>query len=147
MFKGYYRNQEATDAAFTADGWFHTGDVGTIDADGTLFLVGRCKNMLLSENGQNVYPEEVEVILNQLPYVAESLIVQRDSKLTALIVPNVDLASNNNIDAASLEAIMRQNIIKLNSEIPGYSAIHDFEIRFEPFSKTPKGSIRRFMYK
>jgi long-chain acyl-CoA synthetase len=147
VFKGYYKNPEAT-AAVLQDGWFRTGDIGTVDADGNVFLLGRCKNMILTDNGQNVYPEEIEVILNELPYVAESIVVQRDGhRIVALIVPNMDALDRAGIGADGLDAVMRQNLVYLNSKLPAYSAVNDFELRFEPFSKTPKGSIRRFMYK
>ena len=147
VFSGYYKNPEATRAVLSEDGWFRTGDLGTIDELGRLFLVGRSKSMILGTNGQNIFPEEIEVVLNQLPYVQESLIVGRDSRLTALIVPNQALLSEQNIDAAGLDNIMKANIALLNEKIPGYSAVSDFELHFEPFAKTPKGSIKRFMYK
>ena len=146
VFVGYYKNPEAT-AEVLRDGWFRTGDIGTVDKDNNVFLLGRSKNMILSESGQNVYPEEIEVILNELPYVAESIVLQREHKIVALIVPNMDALDKAGIGADGLEAIMRQNIVALNNKLPGYSAVNDFELRFEPFSKTPKGSIRRFMYK
>ena len=147
VFSGYYKNPEATRAVLSEDGWFRTGDLGTTDEFGRLFLVGRSKSMILGTNGQNIFPEEIEVVLNQLPYVQESLIVGRDSRLTALIVPNQALLSEQNIDAAGLDNIMKANIALLNEKIPGYSAVSDFELHFEPFAKTPKGSIKRFMYK
>ena len=147
VFSGYYKNPEATRAVLSEDGWFRTGDLGTIDELGRVFLVGRSKSMILGTNGQNIFPEEIEVVLNQLPYVQESLIVGRDSRLTALIVPNQALLSEQNIDAAGLDNIMKANIALLNEKIPGYSAVSDFELHFEPFAKTPKGSIKRFMYK
>lgn len=146
VFKGYYKNQEATDKVLQ-DGWFHTGDIGTIDKNRNVFLLGRSKNMILTGNGQNVYPEEIEVILNELPYVAESIVLQRDRLIIALIVPNVDALDKAGIGADTLDAIMKHNIQYVNSKLPAYSAINSFELRFEPFSKTPKGSIRRFMYK
>ena len=146
VFKGYYNNPEADKLAFTEDGWFRTGDMGIQDKEGHLFLVGRCKSMLLSSNGQNVFPEEIEVVLNQLPYVAESIIVQRESKLIALIVPNADLLGNDNVDADSLDSIMKSNIEALNKKIPAYSQVSGFELRTEAFAKTPKGSIKRFLY-
>lgn len=146
VFSGYYRNPEATAAAFTDDGWFRTGDIGTVDSDRTLFIAGRCKNMLLSANGQNVFPEEIEAVLNGLPYVAESIIVQRGNLLHAVIVPDADRAAADNIDSGSLSKVMEGNIRKLNGSIPAYSAVSTYEIRHEPFSKTPKGSIRRFLY-
>lgn len=147
VFAGYFKNPEATKAVFTEDGWFRTGDVGTIDKDKNLFLLGRCKSMLLSENGQNIFPEEIETILNTLPYVAESIIVQRNSKLVALIVPNADLATQNNLDSDTLNSVLTQNINALNKQVPAYSQVASFEIMTQPFAKTPKGSIRRFMYK
>ncbi|MBO7051014.1 MAG: AMP-binding protein [Bacteroidaceae bacterium] len=146
VFKGYYKNPEAT-AQVLQDGWFRTGDIGTIDKNRNVFLLGRSKNMILADNGQNVYPEEIEVILNELPYVAESIVLQRDSHIIALIVPNMDALDKAGIGADALDAIMKQNIVFLNSKLPAYSTVNGYELRFEPFSKTPKGSIRRFMYK
>ena len=146
VFVGYYKNPEAT-AEVLKDGWFRTGDIGSVDKDNNVFLLGRSKNMILSESGQNVYPEEIEVILNELPYVAESIVLQRSHKIVALIVPNMDALDKAGIGVDGLDAIMRQNIVALNNKLPGYSAVNDFELRFEPFSKTPKGSIRRFMYR
>lgn len=146
VFCGYYKNPEAT-AAVLQDGWFRTGDIGTVDKDNNVFLLGRSKNMILADNGQNVYPEEIEVILNELPYVAESIVLQREHRIVSLIVPNMDALDKAGIGADGLDAVMKQNIAFLNSKLPSYSAVNDFELRFEPFSKTPKGSIRRFMYK
>ena len=147
VFTGYYKNPEATAEVLDKDGWFRTGDMGTMDKDTTVFLAGRCKNMLLSSNGQNIFPEEIEVVLNALPYVAESLIVDRKGHLTALIVPNVDQVAASGMDNDALNAVMAGNITKLNQKIPAYSHVDGFELKFEPFVKTPKGSIRRFMYK
>ena len=146
VFCGYYKNPEAT-AEVLKDGWFRTGDIGTIDKNNNVFLLGRSKNMILTENGQNVYPEEIEVVLNELPYVAESIVLQREHKIIALIVPNMDALDKAGLGADGLDAVMKQNIVALNSKLPAYSAVNDYELRFEPFSKTPKGSIRRFMYK
>lgn len=146
VFSGYYKNEAATRAVFTEDGWFRTGDLGTQDEKGRVFLVGRCKSMILSSNGQNIYPEEIEVVLNQLPYVAESLIVSRENHLIALIVPNTKLAEDHGVDGAQLKAIMDENLEKINRQIPAYSQISSYVLAAEPFNKTPKGSIRRFMY-
>ncbi|MBQ9548639.1 MAG: AMP-binding protein [Bacteroidales bacterium] len=146
VFSGYYKNEEATRAAFTPDGWFRTGDLGTTDDFGRVFLVGRCKSMLLSENGQNIYPEEIEVVLNQLPYVAESLVVIRDGHLVALVVPDQNLLADHQVDAEGLQTIMTGNLSSLNEKIPVYAAVTAIEIQYEPFAKTPKGSIKRFMY-
>ena len=146
VFKGYYKNDAATKAAFTEDGWFHTGDMGTMDKEGNVTLSGRCKSMLLGTNGQNIYPEEIEVVLNGLPFVAESLIVSRDEKLAALIVPNQDALGDAGTDAEGLKNLMTANISALNKIIPGYSQVASYELRYEPFAKTPKGSIKRFLY-
>ncbi len=147
VFTGYYKNPEATRAVLSEDGWFRTGDLGTIDEMGRVFLVGRSKSMILGTNGQNIFPEEIEVVLNQLPYVQESLIVSRGGRLTALIVPNQNLLAEQNIDATTLEQIMDTNLSDLNKKIPAYSAVGGYEILFDPFAKTPKGSIKRFMYR
>ncbi len=144
VFQGYYKNEEATRAAFTEDGWFRTGDLGTVDKDRSVFIVGRCKSMILTTNGQNIFPEEIEVVLNALPYVGESLVVSREGKLVALVVPDHNLAGD--MDASALKSVMDANLAALNRKIPGYSRISSYELRFDPFVKTPKGSIRRFMY-
>lgn len=147
VFEGYYKAPEITASVMTEDGWFRTGDIGIVDDDDVVFLMGRCKNMILTTNGQNIFPEEIEVVLNALPYVAESIVVEREGLLVALIVPNMDLAAADHLDANALSAVMEQNIEALNAKIPSYSQVSGFELRYEPFSKTPKGSIRRFMYK
>ena len=147
VFSGYYKNPEATRAVFTDDGWFRTGDLGTIDDMGRTFLVGRSKSMILGTNGQNIFPEEIEVVLNQLPYVQESIVVGRNGQLTALIVPDQTMLADQNIDSATLTSIMDANLATLNEKIPAYSSVHGYEVLFTPFAKTPKGSIKRFMYK
>lgn len=146
VFDGYYKAPDATAAAFTEDGWFKTGDMGIVDEDKVVFLMGRCKNMILTSNGLNIFPEEIEVVLNTIPYVGESVVVERDAKLFALIVPNMERASADNLDSETLNNIMKQNIDILNTRIPAYSMVSGFELKFEPFAKTPKGSIKRFMY-
>ncbi|MDD5819267.1 MAG: AMP-binding protein [Bacteroidales bacterium] len=145
VFQGYYKNPDATAAAFTEDGWFRTGDLATMDKDKSLFIVGRSKSMILSSNGQNIFPEEIEVVLNALPYVGESLIVSRDEHLVALIVPDMNLAGDMSSD--ELAKVMNANLAALNKKMPAYSQVSSYELHFEPFVKTPKGSIRRFMYK
>ncbi|MBQ7361066.1 MAG: AMP-binding protein [Bacteroidaceae bacterium] len=145
-FVGYYKNPEADKEVFTENGWFRTGDLGTIDKENNLFLVGRNKSLLLGSNGENVYPEEIEVKLNVLPYVAESLIVQRGEKFIALIVPNADMIAAANISAGTLEDIMEQNITTLNKSIPAFAQVSGYELQEEAFAKTPKGSIKRFKY-
>lgn len=146
VFAGYYKNEEATRQALTEDGWLHTGDVGTIDEDNVLFLSGRCKNMILTGNGQNIFPEEIEVVLNQHPYVAESVVVQRDTTIHAILAVNDSNVSDSGLDASTLQAVMREGIKHANSQLPAYSQINSFELRYEPFAKTPKGSIKRYMY-
>ncbi len=154
VFAGYYKNPEATAEAFTEDGWFRTGDLGTLDKDSTLFLVGRCKNMLLSSNGQNIFPEEIEVLLNGMPGVQESVVVQREHLLHAIIVPKEDgslpqpsLKGGSEVSPAmqQLDAIMEENLRNLNSRLPQYAQVKTFELRFDPFAKTPKGSIKRYL--
>ena len=131
---------------FTEDGWFKTGDLGTIDRDNTLFLVGRSKSMILSSNGQNIYPEEIEVVLNNMPFVAESLIVSRKEKLVALVVLDQNALGDAGTDAENLDQIMASNLEALNKIVPAYSAVSSYELRLESFAKTPKGSIKRFLY-
>ncbi|MBR3884018.1 MAG: AMP-binding protein [Bacteroidaceae bacterium] len=145
-FVGYYKNPQADSEVFTADGWFRTGDLGVIDKDNTLFLVGRCKSMLLASNGENVYPEEIEVKLNAMPYVAESIIVQRGEKFVAIIVPNAEQLAAEHVSSSTLTDIMNRNIEALNKSIPIHAQISSYELHDDSFAKTPKGSIKRFMY-
>lgn len=146
VFLGYYKNPQATAQVLLEDGWLRTGDIGVMDEDNVLFLMGRCKNMLLSTNGQNIFPEEIEVVLNTLPLVAESLVVMRDGRLHAIIVPDAAEIDRMGYDAQTISAVMESNIARLNTRIPAYSAVNAFELRYEAFAKTPKGSIKRFMY-
>ena len=146
VFLGYYKNPQATAQVLMEDGWLRTGDIGVMDEDNVLFLMGRCKNMLLSTNGQNIFPEEIEVVLNTLPLVAESLVVMRDGRLHAIIVPDAAEIDRMGYDAQTISAVMESNIARLNTLIPAYSAVNAFELRYEAFAKTPKGSIKRFMY-
>ena len=147
VMNGYYKNPEATNATFTSDGWLKTGDMGLMDKNENIFIKGRCKNMILTANGQNVYPEEIEDLVNQLPMVAESLIVGRKHGLVALIVPNPDAVKEAGVSPEELQRIMEQNVFELNEKLPVYSKITVCEIKNEPFEKTPKLSIKRFMYK
>lgn len=146
VFIGYYKNPQATAQVLLEDGWLRTGDIGVMDEDNVLFLMGRCKNMLLSTNGQNIFPEEIEVVLNTLPLVAESLVVMRDGRIHAIIVPDAAEIDRMGYDAQTISAVMESNIARLNTLIPAYSAVNAFELRYEAFAKTPKGSIKRFMY-
>jgi long-chain acyl-CoA synthetase len=144
---GYYKNEEATRQAIDQDGWYHTGDLATMSADGHIFIRGRLKNMLLGANGQNVYPEEIEDRLNSMTMVSESLIVQRGDKLVALVYPDMDEARNMGFSQEDLEGIMEQNRQQLNDTLPVYSRIQDFELQQQEFMKTPKKSIKRYLYK
>ena len=144
---GYYKNEAATHAAFTPDGWLRTGDLGLIDEEGNLFIKGRSKNMILGPSGQNIYPEEIEDHLNNLPYVCESIVVEKEGKLTALIYPDFEAinADNKNSDEA-IAAIMEENRKQINETLPAYSQIAKVTIYNEEFEKTPKKSIKRFLY-
>ena len=144
---GYYNNEEATKAAFTSDGWLRTGDMGVLDAKENIFIKGRCKNMILTGSGQNVYPEEIEDKINNLPYVIESLVVGRKNAIVALVVADYDGAAKAGIESKALEDMINTNVLALNGDLASYSKIGYTELRREPFEKTPKQSIRRFMYK
>ncbi len=144
---GYYKNPEATAETIDRDGWYHTGDLGTMDADGNVFINGRSKNMLLGPNGQNIYPEEIEDKLNSMTMVIESIVVQRDNKLVALVHPDMDEAKNMGFSEEDLKNIMEQNRNGLNELIPAYEKISEIEIHEEEFEKTPKKSIKRYLYK
>ena len=144
---GYYKNPEATAETIDREGWYHTGDLGTMDADGNIFINGRSKNMLLGANGQNIYPEEIEDKLNSMTLVMESVVVQRESRLVALVHPDMDEAKNLGLTTDDLKSVMEQNRNGLNLLIPAYEKITEIEIREEEFEKTPKRSIKRYLYK
>lgn len=144
---GYYKNEEATKQIFDADGWLHTGDLGIMDEEGNVTIKGRSKNLLLGPSGQNIYPEEIEEKLNNLPYVAESIVIQQnDNKLAALIYPDFDEAYAQGMSNKDIEVAMEENRVTLNSELPAYSQISRIKIYPEEFEKTPKKSIKRFLY-
>ena len=143
---GYYKNEEATRQTIDKNGWYHTGDLGTMDGDGNVFIKGRSKNMLLGASGQNIYPEEIEDKLNSLALVAESVVVQKGDKLIALVHPDYDEAQTLNLGNKELADIMEQNRQELNSMIPAYSKVSEIRIHEEEFEKTPKKSIKRFLY-
>lgn len=144
---GYYKNEEATKQIFNADGWLHTGDLGIMDEEGNVTIKGRSKNLLLGPSGQNIYPEEIEEKLNNLPYVAESIVIQQnDNKLAALIYPDFDEAYAQGMSNKDIEVAMEENRVTLNSELPAYSQISRIKIYPEEFEKTPKKSIKRFLY-
>ena len=144
---GYYKNQEATNEVIDADGWLHTGDLGVIDEEGNITIKGRSKNMLLGPSGQNIYPEEIEDKLNNLPYVNESIVIQAlDGKLAALIYPDFELAFANGMNEKQVEEQMEANRVALNTQIAAYEQIARVKIYHEEFEKTPKKSIKRFLY-
>lgn len=144
---GYYKNEEATASTLDQDGWYHTGDLGLMDADGNVFIKGRSKNMLLGASGQNIYPEEIEDKLNSLAMVNESVVVQRGEKLVGLVYPDFDEADTMRLNEADLEKIMEQNRQELNADQPPYCGLSAIEIVKEEFEKTPKKSIKRYLYK
>lgn len=143
---GYYKNPEATKSCFTKDGWLRTGDLGTIDEDGFIYIKGRSKTMILGPSGQNIYPEEIEQQLNNMAYVAESLIVSQNGKLVALIYPDWEQVDKQGIDHNKIEILMQENIKDLNELLPGYSKISGIKMYQEEFEKTPKRSIKRYLY-
>ena len=144
IMSGYYKNDEATAAAFTEDGWMRTGDLGIIDAAGNIFIRGRSKNMILSANGQNIYPEEIEAVINNQDYVIESVVVDRGASLVALVYVDGDKLTADGLNLDEQMALMRTAV---NAEMPAYSKISKVEVMDQPFEKTPKMSIKRFMYK
>ncbi len=143
---GYYKNEDATRAAIDEDGWFHTGDLGTMDAEGNVFIKGRSKNMLLGSNGQNIYPEELEDKLSSMPLVAESVVIQKGDKLIGLLHPDYDEAKVMGLKRSDIESIMEQNRQDFNAVMPAYARLSAVRIQEEEFEKTPKKSIKRYLY-
>ena len=146
MMLGYYKNQEATEQIIDKDGWLHTGDLAVMDEEGNVTVRGRSKNLLLNSSGQNIYPEEIESKLNNMPYVSESIIVLQNDKLVALIYPDFDDAFAHGLQQSDVEKMMETNRVELNQQLPAYSQITKIKIHFEEFEKTAKKSIKRFMY-
>ena len=146
VFLGYYKNEEATKEVLEDDGWFHTGDMGVIDADGYLFLRGRSKCMILGPSGQNIYPEEVEAVLDTRPYVLESLVIEDNGGLTALIYPDFDLAAKEGMNQATFIKYMEDTLPEVNKELPNYAKLKKIEVMSEAFERTPKKSIKRYLY-
>lgn len=146
VMKGYYKNQEATDAVIDKEGWFHTGDLATMDADGHIFIRGRRKNMLLGPNGQNIYPEEIEDKLNSMAMVNESIVIQSDDKLVALVHPDMEEVNNLGFTDEDLENIMEQNRKELNMQIPSFAKVSRIKLHNQEFEKTAKKSIKRYLY-
>lgn len=144
---GYYKNDEATRQVLDADGWFHTGDLGTMDSDNNVYIKGRSKNMLLGSNGQNIYPEEIEDKLSSLPLVSECLVVQRGDKLVGLVYPDLEEAKELGLNEADIKNLMEENRKQLNEQMPAYCKLTDIELLNEEFIKTPKRSIKRYLYK
>lgn len=143
---GYYKNQEATNAAIDKDGWLHTGDMGVIDSEGYLYIRGRSKSMILGPSGQNIYPEEIESTINNMPYVIESLIIEEKDQLVALVYPDFEQARNEGISESELKFKMEELRVSINSELPNYCKIQTIKIFPEEFEKTPKRSIKRYLY-
>jgi long-chain acyl-CoA synthetase len=147
VMTGYYKNEEATAQSFTEDGWLRTGDLGTIDEDGFIYIKGRCKTMLLGPSGQNIYPEEIEAKINNMPYVLESLVLQKeDTRLVALVCPDFEAVDADKLTQEQLEAIMDENRKLVNAELAAYEQINTIKLYAHEFEKTPKKSIKRFLY-
>ena len=145
VMQGYYKNPTETEKTFR-DGWMSTGDICQLDEDGFVYIRGRDKNMILGPSGQNIYPEEIEQKLNNMPYVCESIVVDIDEKLVALVYPDIENATSQGFSMADLERMMEENITILNKELPAYSQIKRVKVYHEEFEKTPKRSIKRYLY-
>jgi long-chain acyl-CoA synthetase len=143
IMSGYYKNEEATKAAFTEDGWMNTGDLGLLDKKGNIYIKGRSKNMILSPNGQNIYPEEIEAVINNQPYVVESVVVSRGAALVGLVYFDADKAASESVD---MDEHIKAMIKEINAQMPAYSKLSAIEKVDTPFEKTPKMSIKRFLY-
>ncbi|MBR4157038.1 MAG: AMP-binding protein [Bacteroidales bacterium] len=146
VFLGYYKNEEATREVLDKDSWLHTGDMGIIDADGYLFLRGRSKCMILGPSGQNIYPEEVEAVLDTRPYVLESLVIEDNGGLTALIYPDFDTAAKEGMDQATFIKYIEDTLPEVNKDLPNYAKLKKIEVMSEAFERTPKKSIKRYLY-
>ena len=146
LFMGYYKMPRQTSEVLSGDGWFRTGDIGTLDPDGFLTLKGRCTSMILTAAGQNIFPEEIESLINNMPYVQESLVVSDKNALVALVVPDQDMVAADNMSEADLYQTLKAEIRTLNQELPTYCNISRVEIFPEEFEKTPKNSIKRYLY-
>ena len=146
VMAGYYKNEQATAESFTKDGWLRTGDLGVIDEDGFIYIKGRCKTMLLGPSGQNIYPEEIEAKINNMPYVLESLVLQKDTRLVALVCPDFEAVDADKLSQEQLEVVMEENRKLVNAELAAYEQINELRIYTHEFEKTPKKSIKRFLY-
>ncbi|TFH35601.1 MAG: long-chain fatty acid--CoA ligase, partial [Bacteroidia bacterium] len=143
---GYYKNEEATNEAIDKEGWLHTGDLGVIDREGNIYIKGRSKNMLLGSSGQNIYPEEIESLINNQNYVAESVVISEDQKLVALIFPDADQMKMDNVTTDQLESLFEQMRLEINERLASYMNVSKFRVHREEFDKTPKRTIKRFLY-
>ena len=146
VFLGYFKNEEATAEVFTEDGWFRTGDMGIIDSEGSLFIKGRSKCMILGPSGQNIYPEEVETVINSQPYVVDSLVVEDDGGLTALIYPDFQQGARDGMKQAAFVKYIEDTLPELNKELPNYARLKRIKVMSEDFERTPKKSIKRYLY-
>ena len=146
VMQGYYKNEKDTSATLEPDGWMHTGDMGVMDPDGTIYIKGRCKTMILTDTGQNIYPEQIEDKLNNMPLVMESLVLENEGKLYGLVVPDFDQCEKEGIDRAKLEDIMKENLKNLNDQVAAYERLVSITIHISEFEKTPKRSIKRYLY-
>ena len=146
VMAGYYKNEQATAESFTEDGWLRTGDLGVIDEEGFIYIIGRCKTMLLGPSGQNIYPEEIEAKINNMPYVLESLVLQKDTRLVALVCPDFEAVDADKLTQEQLEVVMEENRKLVNAELAAYEQINELRIYTHEFEKTPKKSIKRFLY-
>lgn len=146
VMRGYYKNEEATNNVFTEDGWLRTGDLGTIDKDNRIYIRGRSKTMILGPSGQNIYPEEIESKLNNLPFVMESIIIEKNGKLVGLVYPDYDTVDSTGIAHQDLPIIMEQNRVELNKQLAPYEAVTSLQLYPTEFEKTPKRSIKRYLY-
>ena len=142
VFQGYYKNPDATAATFTEDGWFRTGDMGIIDSDGFLYLRGRSKCMILGPSGQNIYPEELESVINNVNYVSDSLVIEDNGSLVALVYPDYHQASLDGMTPDQIKKRLEDSLPEINAEVPNYARIK----RMEDFERTPKKSIKRYLY-
>ena len=146
VFLGYFKNEDATAEVFTDDGWFRTGDMGVIDSEGSLFIKGRSKCMILGPSGQNIYPEEVETVINSQPYVVDSLVVEDDGGLTALIYPDFQQGARDGMNQAAFVKYIEDTLPELNKELPNYARLKKIKVMSEDFERTPKKSIKRYLY-
>ena len=146
VFLGYFKNEEATAEVLTEDGWFRTGDMGVLDSEGSLFIKGRTKCMILGPSGQNIYPEEVETVINSQPYVVDSLVVEDNGGLTALIYPDFAQGAKDGMKQEAFVKYMEDTLPELNKELPNYAKLKKIEVMSEDFERTPKKSIKRYLY-